>query len=75
MAVMSDAPTHSGAVLASSWAMVDPFGDGSTSRAGAGAARTVAGHKLIRPGEAADRPTARTASNSGCSLNRLCGQP
>lgn len=62
-ALRSDAPTHVSTRAASAWAIVEPFGDGNTSRLGGGAAaRTVAGHKLTSPGVATERPTARTAS-------------
>ena len=49
--------------------MVEPLGDGSTRRAGSGSAvRIVDGDRLICPGRAARRPTARTASCSAAHL-------
>jgi hypothetical protein len=57
----SDTPTTVAPVAASRAATVEPFGEGSTSRAMPAAPSTVRGDRLTWPGPAADRPTARVA--------------
>src|SRR5215207_6464646 len=55
------APTTVVATEASSYAIDDPFGDGSTRRAIGPTARRLAGARLTWPGNASVRPTAMVA--------------
>ena len=66
-AVAEAGAEHRAPVPARRWAIVDPFGDGRTSRRGSRAARTLPGESETSPGPAADRPTARVAPRRSAS--------